>query len=107
MSEGRETKEVQESNKEASGELVFPEITQGESMTTVTLEEAQARLPELIERLTAGDQLLITRNQLPIARLTAEETPKRKPRKAGSAKGMLTILADDDEHLKDFSEYME
>ena len=76
-------------------------------MTTVTLEEAQAKLPELIERLATGEEMLITRNQEPIARLTAEEKPKRKPRKAGSAKGMLTILADDDEHLKDFAEYME
>jgi antitoxin (DNA-binding transcriptional repressor) of toxin-antitoxin stability system len=76
-------------------------------MTTVTLEEAQAKLPELIEHLAVGEELLITRNQEPIARLIAEEKPKRKPRKAGSAKGMLTILADDDEHLKDFAEYME
>ncbi len=76
-------------------------------MTTVTLEEAQAKLPELIEQLAAGEGLLITRNEQPVARLTAEEKPKRKPRKAGSAKGLLTILADDDEHLKDFAEYME
>jgi len=76
-------------------------------MTTVTLEEAQAKLPELIGQLAAGEGLLITRNEQPIARLTAEEKPKRKPRKAGSAKGLLTILADDDEHLKDFAEYME
>jgi antitoxin (DNA-binding transcriptional repressor) of toxin-antitoxin stability system len=76
-------------------------------MTVVTLEEAQAKLPELIEHLAAGEELLITRNQQPIARLMAEEKPKRKPRKAGSAKGILTILADDDEHLKDFAEYME
>ncbi len=76
-------------------------------MTTVTLEEAQAKLPELIEHLAVGEGLLITRNEQPIARLMAAEKPKRKPRKAGSAKGMLTILADDDEHLKDFAEYME
>ncbi|HVC93895.1 MAG TPA: type II toxin-antitoxin system Phd/YefM family antitoxin [Pirellulales bacterium] len=76
-------------------------------MTTVTIEEAQAKLPELIERLATGEELVITRDQQPIARLLAEGIPKRKPRKAGSAKGMLTILADDDEHLKDFAEYME
>jgi antitoxin (DNA-binding transcriptional repressor) of toxin-antitoxin stability system len=76
-------------------------------MTTVTIEEAQAKLPELIDHLAAGEQLVITRNQKPIARLLAEEQPKRQPRRAGSAKGKLTIVADDDEHLKDFSEYME
>lgn len=75
-------------------------------MTAVTLEEAQAKLPELIDHLAAGEELVITRNQQPIARLTAEDKPKRKPRKAGNCKGMLTIVADDDEHLKDFEEYM-
>ncbi len=76
-------------------------------MTSVTLEEAQARLPELIDHLSTGEQLLITRDARPIARLVAEEQPKRKPRKAGNCQGMLVIVADDDEHLKDFAEYME
>ena len=75
-------------------------------MTTVTLEEAQARLPALIEHLVPGKELVITRNQQPIARLLTAEQPKRNPRKAGNCKGMLTIVADDDEHLKDFEGYM-
>jgi prevent-host-death family protein len=75
-------------------------------MRTVTLEEAQAHLSEMIDRLQPGDTLVITRNEKPVARLLVDETPKRKPRKAGSAKGLLTILQDDDEHLKDFEEYM-
>ncbi len=84
-----------------------PQATEGERMTTVSIEEAQAKLPELIEHLAAGEEVVITRNQQPVARLRAEEKPPRKPRKAGSAKGLLTILAEDDEHLKDFAEYME
>ncbi len=75
-------------------------------MSTVTLEEAQAHLSELIDRLRPGETLVITRNEKPVARLLVEESLQRKPRKAGSAKGLLTILQDDDEHLKDFEEYM-
>jgi prevent-host-death family protein len=75
-------------------------------MSTVTLEEAQAHLSELIDRLQPGETLVITRNEKPVARLLVEEAPKRKPRKAGSAKGMLTIIQDDDEHLNNFEEYM-
>ncbi len=75
-------------------------------MSTVTLEEAQARLPELIDRLRPGEPLVITRNATPVARLVVEGPTTRPPRKAGSAKGVLTILQDDDEHLKDFAEYM-
>ena len=76
-------------------------------MTTVTLEEAQANLPELIDHLASGEFLVITRNHQPIARLQAEEPPLRKPRMAGSAKGLLTILVEDDEHLTGFEEYMQ
>lgn len=75
-------------------------------MTTATIEEAQAKLPELIEQLTAGEPVVITRNQRPVARLLAEEAPQRAPRKAGNCKGMLTIVADDDGHLEDFRDYM-
>jgi antitoxin (DNA-binding transcriptional repressor) of toxin-antitoxin stability system len=75
-------------------------------MTTVSIEEAQAKLPELIVYLAEGEEVVITRNQRPVARLLAEEKPKRKPRKAGNCKGMLAIVADDEEHLKDFQEYL-
>lgn len=76
-------------------------------MTTISLEEAQTHLSEIIERLRPGEILVITRDDRPVARLQSEEESKRKPRKPGSAKGMLTIISDDDEHLKDFAEYME
>jgi prevent-host-death family protein len=76
-------------------------------MTSVTIEEAQAKLPELIEQVAVGEEVVITRGQRPVARLLAEEQPKRKPRRAGNCKGMLTIVADDEEHLKDFEEHAE
>jgi antitoxin (DNA-binding transcriptional repressor) of toxin-antitoxin stability system len=60
----------------------------------------------LIECLAAGEELIITRNQRPIARLLAEPEQHKVPRKAGSGKGKLIVVADDDEHLEDFKEYM-
>jgi prevent-host-death family protein len=77
-------------------------------MQTITLEDAQAHLSELLEKLQPGEELVITREEQPVARLTGTATPlKRKPRQPGNCKGMLTIVADDEEHLKDFAEYME
>ncbi len=76
-------------------------------MRTVTLEEAQARLPEIIDHLVSGEELLITRNNQPVAKLVGQQQPVRKPRQPGSAKGKLVILAEDDEHLQDFAEYMQ
>ena len=74
-------------------------------MATVTLQEAQAKLPELIHNLTPGDELVITENNQPVATLAPAPTHKPYP-VLGRCKGMLTILAEDDEHLEDFKEYM-
>jgi prevent-host-death family protein len=69
-------------------------------MSTITLEEAQGHLAAVIATLMPGEPVIITQNDTPVARLVAEEKPQRKARRAGSAKGILTILADDEEHLK-------
>jgi prevent-host-death family protein len=74
--------------------------------TTITVEEAQAKLKELIHELAPGEEVIITENQQPVAKLVSEATKQRQPRKAGNCIGMIQIVADDDEHLKDFQEYM-
>ena len=76
-------------------------------MATVTIEEAQARLKELIEQMTPGEELVITENQQAVAKLvsTPSSTARLRP-PPGLGKGMITIVSDDDEHLKDFAEYM-
>jgi antitoxin (DNA-binding transcriptional repressor) of toxin-antitoxin stability system len=79
-------------------------------MPTVTIEEAQARLPELIDHLAAGEELLITRNQQPIARLSAEEKKVARPVRPGPGlcKGAIVYMAPDfDAPLEDLKEYME
>ena len=40
-------------------------------MSTVTLEVAQSHLPQLIERLRQGEEIVITRDQKPVARVRA------------------------------------
>jgi antitoxin (DNA-binding transcriptional repressor) of toxin-antitoxin stability system len=74
-------------------------------MQTVTLEEAQSHLAEIIEKLTPGEEVVILRGNRPVARLsgTSGEEPRPLP---GRGRGMLTILSEDDEHLKDFAGYM-
>jgi antitoxin (DNA-binding transcriptional repressor) of toxin-antitoxin stability system len=75
-------------------------------MGTVTIEEAQAKLVELIDQLAPGEEVVITRNQQPVAKWAGQPPPIRKPRRPGSAQGKLMILAEDDEHLEDFKDYM-
>ncbi|HEV7226580.1 MAG TPA: type II toxin-antitoxin system prevent-host-death family antitoxin [Pirellulales bacterium] len=75
-------------------------------MPTITIQEAQAQLMDLIHRLAPGDEVVITENSQPVAKLIAQSSGGRKPRQRGSAKGKLVIHAEDDEHLEDFKEYM-
>jgi prevent-host-death family protein len=74
-------------------------------MTAVSLEVAQAKLPELIERLAAGEELLITQHSRPVAKLVAADRTKPVP-VFGSGRGKVISIVDDDEHLADFAEYM-
>lgn len=74
--------------------------------STITLDEAQARLREVIESLAPGDEVVITINHAPVAKLTAPNTPQTRPRAPGNCRGMITLLVEDDEHLNDFAEYM-
>jgi len=74
-------------------------------MTSITLEEAQAKLPEVIENLAAGEEVVITRNARPVAKLVApaSDAPQAV---FGRGKGKLVVLAEDDEHLEAFENYM-
>ena len=75
-------------------------------MSTVTIEEAQAHLPDLIGNLTVGQEIVITQGKVPVAKLVSQRLVAQKRPGPGLCKGMLTIVADDEEHLKDFAEYM-
>ena len=78
-------------------------------MPTVTIQEAQAHLSALIHRLTAGDEVVITENDQPVARLVpAPLAPPKKPRQLGTLKGTVLYMAPDfDAPLDDFKEYTE
>jgi antitoxin (DNA-binding transcriptional repressor) of toxin-antitoxin stability system len=72
---------------------------------TISIEEAQATLADLIDKLGPGEEVVITKDAQPVAELRSLTTGKPQPR-FGSCKGMLTIVTDDEEHLEDFKEYM-
>lgn len=71
-------------------------------MSTTGIDEVRTKLKDLISQLGPDDEVVITENSQPIARLLA---PKPCPQ-CGGCKGMLTIVQDDDEHLEDFKDYM-
>jgi antitoxin (DNA-binding transcriptional repressor) of toxin-antitoxin stability system len=74
-------------------------------MIRIPLTEAQLRLPELIASLQPGEEVEIFSGERTVARLIGELQSPRKPRQPGSAIGTLTILSEDETHLKDFHDY--
>jgi antitoxin (DNA-binding transcriptional repressor) of toxin-antitoxin stability system len=80
-------------------------------MTTVSLVVAQTKLAELIHGLAPGDELVITENDQPVAKLVAPKSDTeapRKPRQPGTLRGTVLYMAPDfDAPLEDFKEYME
>jgi len=78
-------------------------------MLTVTIEEAQDKLSELIHRLTPGEEVVITENDQPVARMTLT-APLSGPRKAprlGTLRGTVLSMEHFDDPLEDFKEYTE
>ena len=59
----------------------------------------------MIDGLAAGEEVVITRNARPVAKLVAPPSDTPQP-VFGRGKGKLVVLADDDEHLEAFEEYM-
>lgn len=77
-------------------------------MSSLTIQEAQAKLSELIHDLKPGDEVVITDNDRPVARLVAAEQRQRSPRCPGTLRGTVKYMAPDfDAPLDDFTEYME
>jgi antitoxin (DNA-binding transcriptional repressor) of toxin-antitoxin stability system len=81
-------------------------MTEKVMQTTIAVEDIKVSLPEFLDSLTPGDEVILTRNQEPVAKLISEKLAQRKPRVPGLGKGIITIISDDEDHLKDFAEYM-
>ncbi|GBF82115.1 type II toxin-antitoxin system Phd/YefM family antitoxin [Aphanothece sacrum] len=75
-------------------------------MKLIDITQAQTQLPQLMQIALTGEEIIITRDSLPILKLSPM-IPTKKHRKRGSAKGQIQFASDFDESLGDFQEYME
>ena len=73
-------------------------------MQTATIEEVQARLPELLEQLGEHQELVIIAQGKPVGRLLPP--PPRGVPIYGRGNGKVICYVDDDEHIKDWAEYL-
>ena len=64
--------------------------------------DAKAQFSTLVRKALQGEDVVIARDNKPLVRLVPVAVQGRKP---GSAKGRVTIAADFDAPLDDFSDY--
>lgn len=77
-------------------------------MSSVSIEEARAKLSELIRELHPGDEVVITEGERPVARLLPVTAPARATRQLSTLRGTVKHVAPDfDAALEDFQEYMD
>lgn len=72
-------------------------------MTTISIEEAQAKLTDLIHQLVPGEELLITEND----RLVAAGGTTSQRELGTMRETILDMAPDFDAPLDDFKEYMQ
>ncbi len=76
-------------------------------MQQITLAVASQKLAELIEAAINGEEIIITKDELPVVKLTPVISEKKFRRQPGSAKGLITIADDFDAPLnEEFKDYM-
>lgn len=78
--------------------------------TTLAVENITLTIPELLATMSPGDEVVLTRNQLPVAIILSEVAtlPQWQRPGPGLCKGMIAYMAPDfDAQLEDMKEYMQ
>jgi prevent-host-death family protein len=76
-------------------------------MSEIDVAEAKRDLDQLLERASRGEEVVITKEGRPLARLIAPiSASTRQQRQFGSIDGEIWMSEDFDEPLNDFEEYM-
>ena len=75
-------------------------------MPQVDVGQARRQFDQLLERAFREEDVLITKEDRPLARITASSTPeKKRKRQFGSVEGEIWMSDDFDEPLDEFQEY--
>ncbi len=76
-------------------------------MQSITVEEAQDRLSEILDRLPPGEEVVLTRDARPVATIRATPTPARELPQFGTLKGSILFLAPDFDAIPEgFEDYL-
>jgi antitoxin (DNA-binding transcriptional repressor) of toxin-antitoxin stability system len=75
-------------------------------MEMMPIEQAESHLREIIEKLSPGEEIVLTRDDKPVATIRAAPPP-RKPRRFGTLKGTVLYMAPDFDAIPEgFEDYL-
>jgi antitoxin (DNA-binding transcriptional repressor) of toxin-antitoxin stability system len=79
-------------------------------MHTIDVSQLQSLFPHLLEVVGAGEEVIITRNAEPFAKISLVNGSKAQKKEGdlvyGSGKGLLVMREDFDDPIEGFEEYM-
>jgi len=75
-------------------------------MQQIDIDNPNATLPEVVEAALNGIEVILAKNNQPVARVIAIPPIHLHRRRAGSAKGLIQMSDDFDAPLEDFKEYL-
>lgn len=75
-------------------------------MHRIELDKAKSQIETLIQTALDGEEVIITRDAEPVLKLVRLSKSNGR-RRAGTAKGMISMTEDFDEPLEDFREYLQ
>ena len=76
-------------------------------MQSISLQEAQRRLEEIIDHLPPGEEIVLTRHDQPVATLRATPATAREAPRFGTLKGTILFIAPDFDAIPDgFEDYL-
>jgi prevent-host-death family protein len=85
--------------KHANGVASLAFVGQEAAMGTVTLLEAEANLSQLVDRVAAGEEIVIEKAGHPLARLVPVAAKRTKPRVSGLFAGEIVMGPEFDDPL--------
>ena len=76
-------------------------------MQTIDVHQAENHLAEIIEKLPPGEEIILTRDDKPIATIRAAAEPPRKVPQLGTLRGSILYIAPDfDDIPEGFEDYL-
>jgi len=76
-------------------------------MQTISIQEAQRQLVEIVQSLAPGEEVVLTRDEKPVATIRATPAPRREPPSFGTLRGSILRLAPDFDAIPEgFEDYL-